>query len=112
MSPKSKTPPAQASAPKQVAKKPAREVERGSYTRKEFCARHHISLGTYLAMHHAGLGPREMTLGDKPNGAARISVEADRDWRHECELREIPEADRVAAREKRKVVASQKIDAI
>jgi hypothetical protein len=98
---KSNTPPAQAPAPKQAAKNPAPNVGRGSWTRKEFCARHHISLGTYLAMHNAGLGPREMTLRNKPNGAARISVEADRDWQHECELREIPEADRIANREKR-----------
>lgn len=86
---------------RRAAKNPAPDVGRGSWTRKEFCARHHITLNTYLAMHKAGLGPREISLTGKPCGAQRITLAAEADWEREGERREIPEEVMNAARAKR-----------
>ena len=102
-----KTPPAKAPAPKQATKNPADDVGRGSWTRKEFCARHHITMNTYLAMRKAGLGPREISLTGKPWGAQRIPLAAEADWEREGEQREISEAEQNAARAKREAAKAR-----
>jgi hypothetical protein len=58
-------------------------------------------MNTYLALRKAGLGPREISLTGKPWGAQRIPLAAEADWEREGEQREIPEAERIAARAKR-----------
>jgi hypothetical protein len=93
---------------RRAAKNPAPDVGRGSWTRKEFCARHHITMNTYLAMRKAGLGPREIPLTGKPWGAQRITFAAEADWEREGKQREISEADRIAARAKREAAARAK----
>lgn len=93
--------PRKSNTPKQAAKNPAPDVGRGSWTRREFCARHHITMNTYLAMRKAGLGPREIPLTGVPWGAQRITLAAEADWEREGERREIPEEVMNAARAKR-----------
>jgi hypothetical protein len=107
MSRKSKTPPARAPASNHAAKNSAPDIGRGSWTRKEFCARHHITLNTYLTMLKAGLGPREISLTGKPWGAKRITLDAEAAWEREGERRAISEADQSTAREKREAAKAR-----
>jgi hypothetical protein len=81
---------------------PPPPVEKKSWSRREFCARHGIgSLNTYAAMLKRGDGPVEMILGEGPHAVRRISVEAEARWIAEREAVVITEEEREADREQR-----------
>jgi hypothetical protein len=78
--------------------------ERGSYSIKEFLARHRLSESQYHALRHQGRAPRTMRTGSV---GVRISRDAERDWilererdaaevganAHGMALREIPQPE-------------------
>jgi hypothetical protein len=81
---------------------PPPPVEKKSWSRREFCARHGIgSLNTYAAMLKRGDGPEEMVLGKGPHAVRRISVEAEARWIVKREAVEITEEEREADRQQR-----------
>jgi hypothetical protein len=53
--------------------------ERSSFTISEFCDRNGFSRGFFYKMKKAGIGPRELIIGD----LIRITVEAEADWKRE-----------------------------
>lgn len=57
------------------------DIERKAYSIPEFCLRHGISRATYYNLRKASKAPRTMHV----NGRELISVEAEADWRRECE---------------------------
>jgi hypothetical protein len=73
----------------------AREGETGSYTVKQFLARHKLSESQYHKLRRAGRGPRVMSVG---SSGLRISRQADRDW---------VEARETEARPRRRLPASK-----
>ncbi len=64
-------------------------IEKQSFSRREFCARHGLSLGSYVKLHNAGLGPREMKPSGMSHGIRRISLEAEREWIAKSEAVEV-----------------------
>jgi hypothetical protein len=81
---------------------PAPPVEKKSWSRREFCARHGIgSLNTYAALLKRGDGPEEMILGKGPHAVRRISVAAEERWIAKREAVVITEEEREADREQR-----------
>jgi hypothetical protein len=54
-----------------------RELEPQVFSVQEFCARNRISLSTWFKLQRTGRAPRIMRFGH----VARISIEAERDWR-------------------------------
>jgi hypothetical protein len=57
-------------------------VERQAFTVPEFCARNRISLSLYRKLQKQGRGPRLMGVSSRQ---ARISIEAEREWRQPME---------------------------
>jgi hypothetical protein len=88
---------------------PPPPVEKKSWSRREFCARHGIgSLNTYAAMLKRGDGPEEMILGKGPHAVRRISVAAEERWIAKREAVVITEEEREADREKRAEASAAK----
>jgi hypothetical protein len=81
---------------------PPPPVEKKSWSRREFCARHGIgSLNTYAAMLKRGDGPVEMILGEGPHAVRRISVAAEERWIAKREAVVITEEEREVDRQQR-----------
>jgi hypothetical protein len=81
---------------------PPPPVEKKSWSRREFCARHGIgSLNTYAAMLKRGDGPEEMILGKGPHAVRRISVAAEERWIAKREAVVITGEEREADRQQR-----------
>jgi hypothetical protein len=81
-------------------------VPRAVYSIKEFCIAHRISEPMYFKLRNAGLGPREASAGDR----IIITLEAARDWLHQCELAAVERRQRRDAKRQQQRVARQIID--
>jgi hypothetical protein len=60
---------------------PPTKSEPQAFSVQEFCARNRISLSTWFKLQRTGRAPRVMRFGH----VARISIEAERDWRKAME---------------------------
>jgi hypothetical protein len=94
--------PTKTSAPTRPSKPKLIDVERKSWSRAEFCARHGIgSLNTYTAMLKRGDGPEEILLGNGPHAMRRVTLEAEARWEAKQGAKIITEEERAADRQKR-----------
>jgi hypothetical protein len=64
-----------------TGKKPLETTPAASYTIREFCAAHRLSLSMYFKLKSQRLGPREMAVGSR----RYVSFEAAAAWRRERE---------------------------
>lgn len=74
----------------------------------EFCLRNSISTATFHKLKRKGLGPREMNI----DGAIRISIEAEREWRAARENPTKAEAEQIARAAAARVEKSRRIGKI
>jgi hypothetical protein len=74
------------------------ELEQQAFTISEFCARNRISLTTFHKLRKEGRAPRLMRFGH----TARISIEAERDWRVAEEERALSEDERLQHQRRQK----------
>jgi hypothetical protein len=90
------------SPPRRPTKPKLTDIERKSWSRSEFCARHGIgSLNTYTAMLKRGDGPKEMIIGTGAHATRRITLEAEAAWQAQREAAIISEEAVAADRAKR-----------
>jgi hypothetical protein len=57
------------------------DADLSSFSIDAFCERNDLSRSSFYKMKREGAAPRLMTV----RGMTRISIEAERDWRRQCE---------------------------